>query len=165
MVFISFVASFLMFQSAAAQPSCDTEPYRQFDFWIGTWDVFNAQDEVIGRNTITAEEDGCLLVERWTGASGNTGQSYNFYDPADQTWRQLWVARGFIIDYRGGLDAKAHMVLEGMMTPRNGSGPLPFKGRWMPLEDGSVQQTFWTENGETGTWELAFDANYRPVPL
>ncbi len=39
---------------AQAQPAaCTGSPYRQFDFWVGDWEVTNAQGVVVGQNTIT----------------------------------------------------------------------------------------------------------------
>ena len=41
---------------AAQQPPakpCETERHRQFDFWIGSWDVHDAQGKHVGENEIT----------------------------------------------------------------------------------------------------------------
>lgn len=146
---------------AQLPPSCDADAYRQFDFWVGAWDVYDVQGQKVGENIISSEEGGCLLVERWTASSGGTGQSYNFYNPDTDEWRQVWVARGSIIDYTGGLGEDGSMNLEGTLTPRSGGRAQPFRGRWTPLEDGSVQQTFWLKNAETGAWDVWFDGNYR----
>lgn len=146
---------------AQTPPSCDAEEYRQFDFWIGSWDVYAANDQKVGTNVITSEENGCLLVERWTNAQGGTGQSYNYFDPGTGLWRQVWVSQGFVIDYDGGLDDDGAMVLKGTLTPRTGQGETPFRGRWTPMDDGSVQQTFWTWDAEAESWNVWFDANYR----
>ncbi|MEO1136928.1 MAG: hypothetical protein AAFW68_10040, partial [Pseudomonadota bacterium] len=62
-------------QQNARQNPCDALEYRAFDFWIGEWEVFNQDGSKAGENSIRREEYGCLLVERWTGASGSTGQS------------------------------------------------------------------------------------------
>ncbi len=144
---------------AQAAPACDGGAYDDFDFWLGTWEV-TANGQRAGTNVITKEEKGCLLIERWTSASGGTGQSYNYYDPSTEVWRQVWVSQGFTIDYEGGLDEDGQMKLEGLLSPRTGGEARPFRGRWTPNDDGSVQQTFWLQNGETGEWELWFDGHY-----
>ena len=36
---------------------------RQFDFWVGDWDVKNQQGQNAGKNTIQKLENGCLLLE------------------------------------------------------------------------------------------------------
>lgn len=149
-----------VFLAQPTPPSCDADVYRQFDFWLGTWDVV-ANGQTVGTNEISSEENGCLIVERWTSAQGGTGQSYNYYDPGTEKWRQVWVSRGFVIDYDGGVDEDGAMVLEGELTPRGGSPKQKFRGRWTPLDDGTVQQTFWTYNDDDETWVTWFDANYQ----
>ena len=113
-----------------------------------------------GDNSITIEEDGCLLIERWRGAQGGTGQSYNFYDPGMEKWRQVWVARSGTIDYAGALNDDGAMVLEGEIANRNGK-TAPFKGTWTLQDDGSVRQQFQQFNAETGHWDDWFIGIYK----
>ncbi|WP_084419863.1 hypothetical protein [Henriciella litoralis] len=141
---------------------CEGEPYRDFDFWIGEWNVTGPDGQIAGKNAITSEESGCLIVERWTGASGGTGQSYNFYDPGLAQWRQVWVAPGATIDYAGGLNGAGAMVLEGEISYRGGA-TFPFRGRWTPNEDGSVTQAFEQYNPETDVWDDWFTGTYRQI--
>ncbi|MEX0599162.1 MAG: hypothetical protein WD205_00885, partial [Rhodothermales bacterium] len=90
---------------AAAQPCVDDDRYRQFDFWIGSWEVFNPDDQRVGTNAITMDEEGCVLIERWTGAQGSTGTSINYFDPSTATWKQRWAASaGYLVELDGGLD-------------------------------------------------------------
>ena len=143
----------------AAPAPCAGDVYRAFDFWEGEWDVFDPQGAKAGGNSITTEENGCLLVERWRGSGGTTGQSYNFYDPGLAKWRQLWVSPGATIDYAGGLDAGGAMALEGEIAYRNGT-TFPFKGTWTLQEDGAVIQHFQQFNPETDEWDDWFIGRY-----
>ena len=131
-----------------------------FDFWIGNWDVYTLDEQKAGVNSISREENSCLLIERWTSVQGGTGQSYNFYDPGLKKWRQLWVSRGAVIDYSGGVNAQVEMVLEGTIAPRLGE-QSPFRGVWTPLADGSVRQYFQQYNRETKEWDDWFTGIYR----
>ncbi|HIG23318.1 MAG TPA: hypothetical protein EYG02_03910 [Henriciella marina] len=144
----------------AAPPSCEGDVYDDFDFWLGEWDVTTPDGRVAGTNSITKAEDGCLLIERWTGARGSTGQSYNFYDTGLQKWRQVWVARGATIDYAGKLTEDGEMRLEGKIAYRNGT-TAPFRGSWTPEADGSVTQYFQQYNSETESWDDWFTGIYR----
>ena len=78
----------------ASQP-CKADPrYRQFDFWIGDWDVRTTGLPPTGpaaRNNITLEEGSCIVQEHWTALGGGTGQSYNLFDRSMGKWRQTWV--------------------------------------------------------------------------
>lgn len=142
-------------------PSCEEPLYRQFDFWAGVWDVYNPRGEKAGVNTISIEENGCLLVERWRGAKGGTGQSYNFVDYKDGKWRQLWVSAGATIDYTGGLNDDGQMVLEGSIAYRNGR-TAPFRGTWTANDDGSVTQYFQEYDSEKEVWNDWFTGLYKP---
>ncbi len=144
----------------SGDPPCTDEIHRAFDFWIGTWDVFAPDGTKAGENVITAEENGCLLVERWKGAGGSTGQSYNFYDNALKKWRQVWISPGTTIDYSGGLNAGGAMVLEGTIGYSTGT-TAPFRGTWTTLDGGDVRQHFQQYDAAAKTWNDWFIGIYR----
>ena len=147
---------------AAASPPCSEEVYRAFDFWLGEWTVTaGPQNAEAGVNRITAEENGCLIVERWTSAQGGTGQSYNYYDPGLKKWRQIWVSPGLTIDYAGGLNDKGEMTLEGVANYHSGLS-APFRGVWTPNADGTVTQHFDQYDAKTGAWTVWFEGRYTP---
>ncbi|MEO1311524.1 MAG: hypothetical protein AAFV51_11245, partial [Pseudomonadota bacterium] len=119
------------------------------------------KDAFQGTNSITKAENGCLLIERWSGAGGSTGQSYNFYDPETKTWRQVWVSAGIVVDYDGGLDDTGAMRLEGRISYRTSGKTFPFRGVWTPQEDGSVRQHFTQYDPEKEEWADWFVGIYR----
>ena len=91
--------------AAVAQQACSAAEYRQFDFWVGKWEV-TAKDRVAGHNEITLEEGGCVVHEHWTGAGGSTGQSFNVYDRSGRRWHQFWVDNsGTVLHLTGRLDS------------------------------------------------------------
>ncbi|MDH3459056.1 MAG: hypothetical protein OER90_19620, partial [Gemmatimonadota bacterium] len=47
---------------------CSAPEYRQFDFWLGTWNVETKDGKTAGTNHITQILNGCALREEWTGA-------------------------------------------------------------------------------------------------
>ncbi len=142
-----------------APPPCQEEIYRAFDFWLGTWDVADTAGNAAGVNVISSQENGCLVLEEWTNVAGSTGQSYNFYDPGAEKWRQVWVSGGATIDYAGGLNDVGAMVLEGDIHYRNGT-KFPFRGTWTPEDDGTVTQYFQQYNPETEEWDDWFTGIY-----
>ena len=156
-----FTICFLSLLLFTAQSlSCDTEPYQQFDFWVGEWEVTTPDGTLAGQNSVTKAESGCLIIEQWTGAQGGTGQSYNFYNPDTKTWRQLWVNRGAIIDYTGGLVDGA-MLLEGEVINQTTGKSLPFRGTWTPLPNGDVEQKLDQWDRESNAWVNGFTGIYR----
>lgn len=141
-------------------PRCVTAVYKAFDFWVGEWEVFNPAGQKVGTSSITREESGCLIVERWTSARGNNGQSYNFYDPSRQQWRQVWASPTELTDYAGNLNAKGEMVLEGDLQQAGGYGGRS-RGTWTKNADGSVRQRFEHYDTAKSTWVENFNGLYK----
>ncbi len=84
--------------SASDQPrtarACVGPEHRQFDFWIGVWEVHTPDGKAAGTNRIERILGGCVLQESWIGAGGMRGMSFNMYSAADQQWHQTWVDSG-----------------------------------------------------------------------
>lgn len=149
----------------APQPRPCTSPvHRQFDFWLGTWDVVGANGRFAGVNRIELVDGGCALYESWSsGGGGYTGRSLNSVG-GDGRWRQTWVDTGGLrLELVGGLvDGK--MVLEGE-TPAATAGAPPVRNRitWSPEAEGRVRQ-HWETSADAGkTWTTAFDGTYHAV--
>lgn len=71
---------FFIFGSGYAQKkqcNCCTSEYKQFDFWLGDWEVFNLKGIKVGENKIVSLQDSCIIQENWT-SNEQTGTSYNF---------------------------------------------------------------------------------------
>ncbi len=88
-----------------AFPCKHAREHAQFDFWIGEWDVFVGPNRA-GTSRIEKSAEGCLVVEHWTGTSGQSGKSLNFYLPREKRWRQTWVgADGDVAEFVGVFDS------------------------------------------------------------
>ena len=140
------------------------ESYDDFNFWLGAWDVYVGDDMQVGTNLIEKIENGCALMETWSGAGGSSGISINYFNPAKNEWRQVWVSAGeYAIDIGGGLVDES-MVLEGeiynYVNQEGESETFDFRGTWTPNNDGSVGQFFEQYNDETETWDAWFDGRY-----
>lgn len=141
-------------------PCEEGEHYGDFDFWVGDWDVYGSNDQIAGSNRISRVENGCALEELWTGASGVTGRSLNFYDPHKNKWRQHWVsATGLLIDIEGNL-VDGSMVLVGKVFYPGTGQQADFRGSWTLLEDGRVRQFFEQHDVETDKWNPWFEGFY-----
>ena len=127
------IASTQPAQPAAPPPKpfdCSAAEHRQFDFWVGEWDVMtnpetrpsNAPAPQPGRkpasNVIEKAHKGCVIVENWDDGVGQTGQSFNIYDRVRKQWHQTWV------DSNGGLHEYWGELKDGNMVFR-GEVPLP----------------------------------------
>ncbi|MCI0433460.1 MAG: DUF1579 domain-containing protein [Gemmatimonadetes bacterium] len=140
---------------------CSAPEHRQFDFWLGEWNVTNPAGQPAGRNRITSILKNCVLLEEWTGAGGSSGRSYNVWSRADRRWYQTWVDdRGDLLMLTGGSRDGA-MVLEGS-TPAQGGGTTLHRVTWS-LIDGDPRRVrqLWEQSRDNGTtWTIAFDGTY-----
>ena len=134
---------------------------RDFDFWVGTWEVRLEDGTLVGHNTISRRDGGCTILESWSGAGGSSGTSVNFYQPSRGQWRQIWTgSNGTLIDIAGGLNDGV-MQLEGTIEYVADGRIEAFRGTWMILDDGRVRQLFEEFNIGTNTWQTWFDGYYR----
>ncbi len=153
----------LLHPARAANPPrpCGAPQHRQFDFWIGEWDVRTPDGKLAGTNRITPILGGCGLQENWTGAGGTTGTSLNTYDAARGLWHQTWIdSSGSVLLLEGSFrDGK--MVLSGVTRPA-GSATTTDRITWEALRGGDVRQ-LWEQSSDGGTsWTVAFDGRYKP---
>ena len=136
---------------------------REFDFWVGRWDVRLEDGTLVGHNTISKDDGGCMVLERWDGAGGSTGTSINYYQPSSSRWHQLWVgSNGTLIDIAGGL-RDGVMRLEGTIEYVSEKRIEAFRGSWSVLADGRVRQHFEEFNLIAQTWQTWFDGYYEPA--
>lgn len=159
-IFAMVLSCLLGVEAGAAVPPCAEGPFREFDFWVGEWEVRNAEDKVAGTNTISNEENGCVIVERWRSAAGDTGQSINFYDPSAKKWKQVWVGLGLILHMEGGF-SDGRMRLEGPLQYIGQDRVTTLRGTWTALPDGRVRQHFEESADDGSTWKTWFDGYYR----
>jgi hypothetical protein len=139
-------------------PACSAPEHRQFDFWLGEWNVHAASGKLAGTNSIRREIGGCVLHERYDTGRGYSGESFNVYDEGRKVWHQTWVdSSGLLLVLEGGL-REGKMVLEGQTV---GTDRKTTKHRitWSANPDGTVRQ-LWESTGPNGEWTVAFDGKY-----
>lgn len=147
-------------QQPHAEP-CATANHRSFDFWLGSWAVYQG-DQLAGHNRIELTHNGCVLQENWTASNGSfTGSSLNLYDRARGKWHQSWAdSSGGLLQLDGALQ-DGQMVLSGQRPARDGSGPVTHQISWTPNDDGTVRQLWRTRKGDDD-WQVLFDGLYKP---
>ncbi len=141
--------------------SCSAPEDRQFDFWVGDWDVYDFGDRstVVARTRVDAILDGCVLREDYQGTNGARGQSFSIYDAARKLWHQSWVTNRGQLLLLDGKFRSGQMVLSGV-DPAKSPRTL-VRGTWKPVR-GGVRETavLSTDNGKT--WKPWFDLLFRP---
>ncbi|WP_394970557.1 hypothetical protein [uncultured Croceitalea sp.] len=149
-------------QSQIKDCNCCSDNHKAFDFWLGSWTVTNVDGSKAGTNTITKDQDNCILQENWISASaGYTGTSINFYNLKTAQWEQLWI------DNSGNhLKLKGNRVGNKMILSSN-----EFKGvngklhvnriTWTINDDGTVRQLWEVLEGDKVV-STAFNGLYSP---
>jgi ketosteroid isomerase-like protein len=148
-------------QQFAKLTFCSGPEYRKFDFWLGDWDVFEA-DKVaaVARTRVDRILDGCVLREEFESTNGLTGQSFSLYDASRKIWHQSWVTnRGELLIVEGRIQ-DGEMVLAGAERMADGTDRLA-RGVWKPM-NGSVRETAATSLDAGKTWQPWFDLVFRP---
>jgi hypothetical protein len=166
LVFLMSCAAIVQAQNAAPPvppPACEAAEHRQFDFWLGEWEVYGGpdRDRIVGRNTIAKVATGCALQERWVNTGGRDGHSLNVYERDAKRWTQFWIGSdGVTLRLQGGLRADGAMAMEGAL-PGAGGGTQRQRIVWTPQPDGSVIQQWDTSDDDGRSWQTAFVGHYR----
>jgi hypothetical protein len=142
----------------AANPCKASPEFRQFDFWIGEWDVKTPQGGLAGTSSVQLILGQCIIFENWTSGAGSSGKSFNLYDVNDKKWHQTWVSdKGNFTHYIGGLKDDSMVIVAD--TTAGGKKSLA-RMTLSKLPSGDVRQ-FGENSADDGkTWTAAFDLIY-----
>ncbi len=143
---------------ANAKP-CSVQPLnRQFDFWVGEWNVENPQGQRAGTSSVQLILGDCVVFENWSGAGGSDGKSFNFYNAQKGKWQQTWVdAVGGTLELLGEYkDGKMLYTAESVAQNTKTLHRLTF----FNLSPTRVRQ-LWEQSTDGGkVWTIAFDGTY-----
>src|SRR5262245_42059733 len=141
---------------------CGSQPvYKQFDFWVGEWDVKQTQDEKgasVGASRIEKLTGGCVILESWE-SPGFSGKSWNFYDVGLGKWRQIWIdVTGRKVEFSGEYRENA-MRFEGEAVLANGR-KIKNRMTFFNLGAGKVRQLAERTADGGQTWTTTVDYLY-----
>lgn len=141
---------------------CDGPEYRRFDFWIGDWDVFEADargEPAQARATVERVAGGCAIRERYEQADGLVGESLLSYDAAHARWQQTWVTNRGSLMRIAGTSMEGAMVLEGETHLKDGTS-VRQRITWRK-EGSDVRESALVSKDDGRTWTSAFDMVFR----
>ncbi len=149
----------------APPPACASAAYRQFDFWLGPWDVYPAgSGKMIAHSLIQSLYGGCGIRENWMPLQGEGGGSLNSYDMPAGKWHQSWIdSSGTRVEFDGGLvDGKMVFTGEPKSGPNAGKGIL-LRLTFTPQPNGNVRQ-YGEQSADGGqSWQPQYDFTYKPA--
>jgi len=151
-------------------PPCTAQEHRQFDFWVGDWDLVS-HSPVAGKDEWQVDAgtptdhvevvlDGCGLLQRWEGAPDSSttvpfrGMSLSKWEPTIGKWRQVWIDnQGPMLVFKGGFkDGRMELYTD----PREAGGKTIVMRQ--VFQDITRERMSWS-------WERSEDGGqtYRPV--
>jgi hypothetical protein len=145
-----------------ARREAGPEPARQFDFWLGEWDLTWGDGEH-GTNSIYLDFDGRVIVESFDGrpSTGLQGMSISTYDEATGFWRQTWVDNAgtylaFQGEYQDGvMDLRTKREVDGR--------PALMRMLWADIRHDSLTWR-WQRSFDRGReWETLWQIAYTRV--
>ena len=163
LLFVVVLAAGSAHAQVPASP-CAAPEARQFDFWVGTWDL--TWDGGEGTNTVTRVLGDCIVHEQFAtenmGGGPYRGWSVSAYGPQPGVWRQTWVdSQGGYLDFTGGWQ-EDRMVMQ-RETTRNGE-PLLQRMTWYNITDDALDWD-WESSSDGGeTWTLNWRIHYSRRP-
>ncbi len=153
---------------ATAFPCSVNPKYREFDFWIGEWNVYQTgtKSPQVGHSLVQNVAGECLILENWTalGPVPNTGKSMNYYDARTDKWEQIWMGSGpglqKYIDGKYSEGAMKFIVDPTYLAPGpDGKKPI---GRFSFTNQGvnQVRQLQEQSVDDGKTWQVVYDLTY-----
>jgi tetratricopeptide (TPR) repeat protein len=147
---------------------CLTQPQmREFDFWLGEWEVYpNGTNVLVGTSKIEMASGGCMILENWTAIGGvpHNGKSMNYVNPQAGKWEQLWIGSGGINQnnpqkFINGVYKDSAMRFDFEQVSAQGKQT----GRFIFFNEGPNQVRQFNEVSSDGgkTWTTVYDFVYK----
>jgi tetratricopeptide (TPR) repeat protein len=148
-----------------ARPCVYAPEFRQFDFWIGDWNVTSAGAPA-GESHVEKILNECVIWENWTGTSGVSGKSFNAWDSTQNEWRQSYYdSTGTVSEYHGRFANKKMVLVADGLLPGSDGKLQPTKLRMTFFDmDGTVRQLGENSTDGGATWQTAYDLLYTRKP-
>lgn len=154
-------------QKPAAQTKPCSEPeQKQFDFWVGEWDLRwpgnNPGDTAHGTNSVRRVLGGCVVEENFSGgdATNLRGQSVSLFDASAGRWKQTWVDNeGGYLDFAGEFK-DGQMILWRKATRPDGTKAL----QRMVFKNIARDEFDWSWEGSKDggkTWTVVWPIHYK----
>ena len=144
---------------APLREAAGTSEQRQFDFWLGEWDL-SWGDGATATNSVYRDFDGHVIVESFDGrpALELQGTSLSTYDPASGKWKQTWVDnQGSHYEFAGAFRAgEMELRTETEVCGR----PTLLRMRWFNIREDALDWA-WERSDDGGQhwtplWEVAY---------
>ena len=146
--------------AVVAGPCLSNPGNRALDFWLGEWTVAAPGGSAAATSSVALDLDKCMVVERWDGGRGHTGENLLAYSADDESWH------GMFADNEG----RVHVFVDGKASPGETRLSGPSRGpngesilnrvTIRRIDQNNVEQA-WEKSADGGkTWTIAFRGEY-----
>jgi len=134
---------------------------KNFDFWVGEWDVNNPQKQKVGDSKIEKILKGAVILENWTGVSGYTGKSFNHFNMDTKKWEQYWVDQNSnSIYFVGNYDSTKNAIVYYSYDHAKDNSPYIRRLTFYNLGTDKVRQFSQRSTDKGETWSTEYDFTY-----
>jgi len=152
-------------QGSSGTRPCDEGQRRQFDFWVGSWDLDWPTGPTghagFGRNNVQKMWGNCIIQENFSGEQSIPlrGISVSAYIPQSAQWKQTWVDnQGSYLDFVG--EAKNGQMILSREAEVNGKKILQ-RMVWKNIKPMELDWS-WEKSEDGGqTWQVLWPIHYR----
>jgi hypothetical protein len=152
--FQELAARFSALAAPCVQPG---SPWRQLDFWLGSWDVYDRSGNRVGQSRIERILGDCVVLESWKGTG--EGKSWNTWNPARKRWEQSWVDSSATPIFFTGQLEDGVMVYHSDQPQQDGK-PYERRLTFTPLPGHRVRQLSQGTADGGRTWTTEYDFIY-----
>jgi hypothetical protein len=161
-------AETMALEQTTAPATCDTPQHHQLDFWVGNWQVFDAEtNQLVAVERVEKHSEGCIVQENLTFLTDMyrrpgvkyrlAGIGVNRFD--GENWLQMWADNQWgAIFLRGAPDADGNMVFVTVIPSRKRDVKLVYENR----PDGTVRILQYVAPAGSGKWVKYGDLINRP---
>ena len=100
------------------------------------------------------------MLEEWKSTAQNRGTSYNYFNPQDNSWNQLWIDnQGGVLELKGVFEGN-QMLLESKPFKRQNSFVIN-QIRWVNQDNGTIAQIWEIYTSEKKLVSTLFHGIYK----
>jgi hypothetical protein len=167
-IFLLMLVILLQTELDAQKTPCNTDSaYRQFDFWIGEWEVYAKNGKKAGDSKIELILDSCIILENWKSANSfnglyYAGKSFNTFNSVTKQWQQTWVDNaGGTTEFLEGHYQEDKMIFKTKPFPVSKDTLAIRRLTFFNLGPDKVRQYSEISKDNEKTWSPEYDLEYR----
>lgn len=133
------------------------QPEKQFDFWLGEWDVTWGEDGTATNHVLRIMDD--KIIQENFSSPDLKGMSVSSYDRERGVWCQAWVDNsGTYLDFTGRFeDGKMTLVRDAIVKGETCKQRMV----WFNIEDNQFDWN-WERSDDRGkTWRALWELKYK----